>query len=395
MTRSPRVFARRTQGRSDEVATILAATPPGVLSLAGGFPDPSTFPSEAVAEITARLLRDEPAALQYTPSEGVPSFRDYLVERQEQLEGRAPSHDQLLVTSGGMEAIALTCRTLLDPGDVIAVEAPTYLGALMAFASVEAAVVEIAMDDDAIRVDLLAEQLAAGLRPKLLYVIPQFQNPTGRSMPLARRHELVELCRRYGVLILEDVAYREISFDNTTTASLWSLAPDIVIQAGTFSKIFAPGLRLGWAVGPRDVIAEMAAAKQTTDQCTNGFGQKIVEAYGRAGGFERQVPISRALYASHWRALEGALDRHLPDGCRWTQPGGGFFAWVTLPEHVDAGAIRPAAVAAGVTYVPGHPFHVGNGGRNALRVSFSYLSESDLAVAAERLGGVIRATTGD
>jgi 2-aminoadipate transaminase len=385
-----RAFAARTRRRSAEVAAILAATPPGVLSLAGGFPHPATFPADVVDELVARILRDDPSALQYTPSEGVPGLRAYLAERQETLQGRAPEPAELLVTSGGMEAIALACQAMVDPGDVIAVEAPTYLGALMAFAGFEASIEEIPMDRDGLQVDALAERLAGGLRPKLLYVIPEYQNPTGRTLPIARRRELVELCRRHGVLIVEDVAYREIAFDDGPPPSLWSLAPDLVVQAGTFSKIFAPGVRLGWAIGPRDVLAQMAVAKQTTDQCSNGFGQRIVEAYGRSGGFERQLPRSRELYAGQWRALEAALQRHLPDGCSWTTPGGGFFAWLTLPGSLDAGAIRADAVAAGVTYVPGAAFHVGDGGTNALRLSYSYLSDDDLDRAVERLAGVIR-----
>jgi 2-aminoadipate transaminase len=385
-----RAFAARTRRRSAEVAAILAATPPGVLSLAGGFPHPDTFPAGAVDELVAKILRDDASALQYTPSDGVPGLRAFLAERQELLQGRAPDGAELLVTSGGMEAIALACQAMVDPGDVIAVEAPTYLGALMAFAGFEAVLEEIPMDEQGLQVDALAERLAAGLRPKLLYVIPEYQNPTGRTLPLARREALVELCRRHGVLILEDVAYREIAFDDGPPPSLWSLAPDVVVQAGTFSKIFAPGVRLGWAIGPRDVLAQMGAAKQTTDQCSNGFGQRIVEAYGRSGGFERQLPRSRELYAGHWRALEAALGRHLPEGCAWTTPAGGFFAWLTLPPSLDATALRPAAMEAGVTYVPGQAFHVGDGGRNALRLSFSYLSADDLDRAVARLAGVLR-----
>ena len=384
-------FATRTHNRSAEVTRILAPTPPGVLSLAGGFPNPETFPSAVVAEIVAGLLRDDPGAvLQYTPCEGIAGFRSYLVDRQERLQGRRPDIDELIVTSGGMECMALLCQSVVDAGDQIAVEAPTYLGALMAFAGFQAELTGIPMDDDGMRVDVLAERLAAGLRPKFVYVIPDYQNPTGRTLTLARREALVDTCRRHGVLILEDVAYREMAFDGASLPSIWSLAPDITLQAGTFSKIFAPGVRLGWAVGPRDVIAQMAAAKQTTDQCSNGFCQRILETYGRAGEFEAQIPRSRALYASHWRALEQAMARHLPDGCSWSEPAGGFFAWLTLPPQIDADEMRDDAVAAGVTYVPGHAFYATDTGRNEVRLSFSHLDEGDLDRAVERLAGVIR-----
>jgi 2-aminoadipate transaminase len=282
------------------------------------------------------------------------------------------------------------CQALIDPGDTIAVEAPSYLGALMAFGGAEADVVAIAMDGDGLVVEELAERLAAGLRPKFLYTIPEYQNPTGRTLSLPRRRELVEVCRRHGVLIFEDVAYRELSFDGESLPTLWSLAPDLVVQAGTFSKSFFPGVRLGWATGPSDLVAELAAAKLNTDQCAGGLGQRLVEEYGRAGGFERHLPAARALYASHWAALSAALKHHMPDGCSWTEPAGGFLAWLTLPDALDVFALRPAAIEAGVAYVPGPPFHVGDGGRNSMRLSFSHLSEAELETAVERLAGVVR-----
>jgi 2-aminoadipate transaminase len=385
-------FARRARNRGDaELNAILAGAPPGVLSLMGGFPNPATFPADALDELVAELLRDDPAgALQYAPVEGIPSVREFLLDRQEQLEGRRPQREELIVTSGGMECIALACQSLIDPGDAVVVEAPTYLGALMAFAGVEADVHGIEMDEDGMRVDVLEERLAAGLRPKLVYVIPEFQNPSGRTLSPARRHELVELCRRYGVLVLEDVAYREIAFeDGAAPPTLWSLAPDVVVQAGTFSKIFCPGVRLGWAAGPPDVIAQMAAAKQTTDQCAGGLGQRIVEAYGRAGHFERRIPEARALYASHWRAVERALREHMPPGCTWSEPAGGFFTWLSLPG-IDTVAMRAAALEAGVAYVPGIPFYPGDGGRSELRLSFSFLGEDELEIAVTRLAEAVR-----
>ncbi len=386
------LLARRARNRDGaELAAILAGSPPGVLSMTGGFPNPATFPAGVLDEIAARVVRDDPAvALQYTPCEGLPGVREYLLDRQEQLQGRRPERAELIVTSGGMECLALACRAFVDPGDAIAVEAPTYLGALLAFASAEADVHEIPMDADGLVVDALEERLAAGLRPKFLYVIPEFQNPTGRTLPLDRREALVEACGRHGVLVLEDVAYRELAFDGTALPSLWSLAPDVVVQAGTFSKVFFPGVRLGWAVGPPELVEQLAAAKQTTDQCSGALGQRMLEEYGRAGHFERHLPAARELYASHWRALERAFERHLPDGCHWTAPDGGFLTWLALPERLDTMALRPAATEAGVAYVPGRPFYASGAGANELRLSFSHLSGEQLDVAVERLAGVIR-----
>lgn len=383
-------FARRAQNQSDELTAILAGSPPGVLSLAGGFPNPATFPAEVLNEVVAKVVRDEPGvALQYAPCEGLPSVREYLIDRQEQVQGVRPELDELIVTSGGMECIALACQALIDPGDSVAVEGPTYLGALMAFDRYEAEIEAIPMDADGLVVDALEERLAGGFAPKLLYVIPEFQNPTGRTLPLSRREALVEVCRRYGVLVLEDVAYREISFDGSALPTLWSLGPDVVVQAGTFSKLFAPGVRMGWAAGPREVIAQLAAAKQTTDQCAGALGQKLVETYGRAGHFERRLPAARELYGSHWHAMSRALHEHMPPGCTWSEPMGGFFSWLRVPESIDTVAMRPLALEGGVSYVPGAPFYAGSGGRDELRLSFSYLAQAELATAVERLAAVI------
>jgi len=386
------LFAARARARGGaELSAILAGSPPGVLSMTGGFPNPATFPAGVLEEIVGRLLRDDAAvALQYTPVEGIASVREYLADRQEQLHARRPAAGELIVTSGGMECIALACQALVEPGDAVAVEAPTYLGALMAFAGAQADVHEVPMDADGLLVEALQERLAAGLRPKFLYVIPDFQNPTGRTLPLERREALVELCRRHGLLVFEDVAYRELAFDGGSLPSLRSLAPDVVVQAGTFSKVFFPGVRLGWAAGPREVVAQLAAAKQNTDQCAGGLGQRMVEEYGRAGHFERELPKARGLYHSHWRALERGL-RALPAGCSYTEPAGGFLTWVTLPEGLDAVAMRDDASAAGVAYVAGAPFYAGGAGTNELRLSFSHLGPEQLEDAARRLAGVVDA----
>lgn len=384
-------LSRRARERTDaEITAILAGVPEGVLALTGGFPNPATFPSDVVGELTARLLRDDPAvALQYAPTEGLPSVRAYLRDRQAHLQGLRPGDDELIVTSGGMECLTLTAMAVLDPGDTVLVEEPTYLGALLAFHGAGARIEAVPTDDEGLVVEELAERLAHGPAPKLLYVIPEFQNPSGRTLSERRRAQLAELTTRHGLLVLEDVAYREISFDGSALPSLWSLNPQGVVQAGTFSKVFAPGVRLGWAAGPSDVLAALAAAKQTTDQCAGALGQRLVEEYGRAGCFEERLPAARELYGAHWRATETALREHLPEGCEWSRPAGGFFTWLTLPEGVDTVAMRPAAIEAGVAYVPGAPF---GGAPNTLRLSFSYLPVDDLGEAVRRLAGVVADT---
>src|SRR3954451_20597930 len=385
-----RLSERAKAGADPELAIILAGPPQGTLGMTGGFPNPATFPTDELAGIAARLVRDEPGlALQYTASEGIPSVREYLLDRVEATQGARPAWAELTVTSGGMECIDLLSRSMLDPGDDVAVEAPTYLGATMAFAGYRARLTGIPMDADGLDPAAFEERLGGGYRPKFLYIIPEFQNPSGRTLTLERRRALVDVCRRYGVLIFEDVAYRELSFDGSALPSLWSLAPDVVLQAGTFSKIFCPGVRLGWACGPPAIVAQLATAKNNTDQCSGALGQRLVEEYGRAGLFDRNVPAARALYASHWAALSAALEEHMPEGCAWSRPTVGMFTWLRLPEGLDARALRPAAHAAGVAYVPGRPFYVAEAGANEVRLSFSALDEEQLAEAARRLAGVI------
>src|SRR5215469_2724776 len=262
--------ARRTQGLGGgEITAILAlAGASDVITFSGGFPDPATFPTGILAEIATRLISSDPgAALQYSATEGIASVREYVSGRLASLEGRAPEAGELMITSGGIDCLELVAKTYLDPGDVVVVEAPTYLGAIMAFRGYEADVRGVPVDADGLRVDVLADRLASGWRPKILYTIPDFQNPSGLSMNISRRHELVALARRYGFLILEDVAYRELGFEHDPPPSLWTLAPDVALQAGTFSKVFCPGFRLGWAAGPAEIIARLVVAKQNSDQC--------------------------------------------------------------------------------------------------------------------------------
>ena len=296
------------------------------------------------------------------------------------------------MTSGGMECIALLCQALIDPGDAVAVEAPTYLGALMAFAGAEADGAGIAMDDGRAR-RRRARRAARGRAAARSSSTssPSTRTRPGRTLPLGAARALVELCRRHGVLIVEDVAYRELSFDGASLPSLWSLGPDVVLQAGHVLEDLLPrrAARLGGRPGA-SVVAELAAAKQNTDQCAGGLGQRLVEEYGRAGDFERHLPAARALYASHWAALSAALERHMPAGVRLDR------ADRRLPHLADAaGRPRHAGPAPRRARRPAWPTCPGRRStsatpaRTTLRLSFSHLGPPDLERAAERLGGVV------
>jgi 2-aminoadipate transaminase len=282
--------------------------------------------------------------------------------------------------------------TFLEPGDAVVVEAPIYLVALMSFASHGAQVEAIPLDGDGLQVDTLADALAEGLRPKLVYTNPDHQNPAGVTLSGERRHALLELAARYGFLVLEDVAYREFTYDRRPEPSLWSLDPGVVVQIGTFSKILSPGLRLGWAVGPAEVIEGLAWAKQLTDQCASAFAQRVVEDYGRAGHLERQVEAATALYAERCAAMMRMFESEMPNEVTWTHPTGGFFTWLTLPEASDAADVGARAAEAGVAVVPGVPFFRDDAGHRHVRVCFSRCTPDEIEDGAHRLAQVLRST---
>ena len=269
------------------------------------------------------------------------------------------------------------------------VEAPTYLGAIQAFRSFEADLVAVPMDDHGLEVDELERRLAAGLRPKLVYTIPDHQNPAGVSLAAARREPLVELARRYGFLLVEDVAYRELGFSPEAPLSLWSLGPDVVVQTGTTSKTFFPGVRLGWAVGPEDVSAQLVAAKQNTDQCAGALGQRLFEESHRRGWIDEQLARSRSLYRRKCERLLAALQRSMPNDARWTHPQGGFFSWLTLPGGVDSTDLARRAVEKGVGIVPGSLFFPDGRGGDTVRLSFSLVDEQQIDDGIERLGALL------
>ena len=386
-------FARRTRtlGGGEITAILSLAGATDVITFSGGFPDPATFPADVLGEIATKLIATDVAvALQYSPTEGLPGLRDYVAGRLESLQGQRPAAGELMITSGGIDCMELIAKSLVDEGDVVVVEAPTYLGAIMAFRGYEADLRGVPMDDNGMRVDVLADLLATGVRPKLLYTIPDHQNPTGLSMAADRRAELVDLARRYHFLILEDVAYRELGFEGIAPPSLWSAAPDVVIQAGTFSKTFFPGVRLGWAAGPPEVIAQLITAKQNSDQCSGALGQRMLEEYGRGGHLDRQLVESRALYARRAALMDEALRAHMPDGTTWTSPRGGFFTWLTAPDGVDTVALSPAATASKVAYVPGQPFYPGPGGATQMRLAYSRVADELIDEGARRLGDLVR-----
>ena len=383
--------AARTRGEVGEgIASVLALLGlPDLISFAGGFPDPETFPRERIAALLQEFAAgEELSAFQYAPTRGLAGPLDAFADRLERLQGRRPADDELLITSGAIEALELIGKSYLDPGDVVVVEGPTYLGAIQAFRSFEATLAAVALDEHGLEVDELERQLEAGLRPKLLYAIPDHQNPAGVSLAADRRAPLVELARRYGFLIVEDVAYRELGFTGETLPSLWSLGPDVVVQAGTTSKTFCPGVRLGWAVGPAEIAAQLIAAKQLTDQCAGALGQRLFEESSRRGWIDEQLTRSRALYRRKGERMLAALQRSLPPGAQWTTPQGGFFSWLTLPG-VDSVELAHRAVAHRVGIVPGTLFFPDGRGADMVRLSFSLVDDARIDEGIAKLGALL------
>ena len=386
------LVAARTRGDVGEgIASVLALLGvPDVISFAGGFPDPATFPRERVAALLQEFVAaGEQSAFQYAPTRGLAGALDAFADRLETLQGRRPTDNELLITSGAIEALELVGKSFVDPGDVVVVEGPTYLGAIQAFRSFEAKLVAIPMDEHGLEVDELEGRLAGGLRPKLVYSIPDHQNPAGVSLSGERRAPLVELARHYGFLIVEDVAYRELGFSEATLPSLWSLAPDVVVQAGTTSKTFCPGVRLGWAVGPADISSRLVSAKQNTDQCAGALGQRLFEESARRGWIDEQVVLSRALYQRKCERMLAALERWMPEGTHWTRPQGGFFSWLTLPDGADAADLALRAGERGVGIVPGILFFPDGRGADRVRLSFSLVDEALIDDGIERLASLL------
>ena len=385
------LYAARTRGDVGEgIAAVLGLLGvPDVISFAGGFPDPVTFPRERVSALLGEFAATgEAAAFQYAPTRGLAGALEAFADRIESQQGRRPAADELVITSGAIEALELVGKSFLDAGDLVVVEGPTYLGAIQAFRSFETALDAVPLDDDGLQVDELKRRLERGLRPKLLYTIPDHQNPAGVTMSAERRALLVELAHAHGFLIVEDVAYRELGFAGQALLSLWSLAPDVVVQAGTTSKTLFPGVRLGWAIAPPDVAARLVSAKQTTDQCAGAFGQRLFEEFQRRGWIEEQVGRSRALYERKCARLLAALERLMPDGARWTTPHGGFFSWLTLPG-VDTTELAQRAVERQVGIVPGSLFFPDGRGADSVRLSFSLVDEEQIDEGIERLAALL------
>jgi 2-aminoadipate transaminase len=382
--------------KSSAMRDLMAITErPEVISLAGGLPDTSTFPAEDFAKIMAHVAVDSTAkALQYGPTEGMAATQRAIAQVME-AEGTVVDPEDVLVTSGGQQVIDLVCKTLVDPGDVIVAEAPTYPGAVPAFSAYQADVVQIEMDGDGMCVDVLEETLdrleREGRRPKFIYTIPNFQNPAGVTMSLGRRRRLVQVARDRELLVLEDNPYGLLRYEGDPLPTLLSLdGGDFVIYLGTFSKVLSPGVRLGWAVAPRPVLAKLNVGKAAADLCSSSLTQLFVAEYFATGRWPAYVASLRELYRGRRDVMLEALAEQLPPEATWTRPEGGLFIWATLPEGVDTTDLLAKALSRNVAFVPGRAAYLDGRGGTSMRLNFSGVTDERIREGVRRVGEVVR-----
>lgn len=403
-------FAKRTEGLTSSIIRELLkyTQDPEVISFAGGMPAPQVFPVAEIEAACHKVLSEQGTlALQYSATEGYLPLREMLVRHMERY-GIRVTPANVLITSGSQQALDLIGKLLINPGDRILVEAPTYLGALQAFHSYEARYLTVPIDAEGMRVDRLEEELRSG--PKFLYVLPNFHNPAGTTLPLARRNRLVELASRYGVPILEDDPYGQLRYEGEHQPPLVEIDAEYhgeplgkaasggqfrggVIYISSLSKTLAPGLRIAWVVAPTDVISRLVQIKQGADLHTSTFSQMVAYETARGGFLDQHVKVLRDFYRLRRTAMLDALTRCMPDGVEWTRPQGGLFLWLTLPEGLDATAILREAVKAKVVFVPGSAFYPGPSldgrGERSMRLNFSYCTPEVIAVGIRRLSEVV------
>ncbi len=397
LERYANLFAERTRVmRSSAMRDLMAVTArPEVISLAGGLPDTSTFPPQSFAAQMTRIAQESAAeALQYGPTEGFEETKDCILQVMG-AEGMMPDHEDLIVTTGAQQAIDLICKALLDPGDVVICEAPTYPGAVPVFCSYQADVVQIECDAEGMRVEELEgvlEQLAReGRRAKFVYSVPSFQNPAGATMSFERRRMLVELARRHEILVVEDNPYGLLRFGGEPLPPLYQLdGGDFVIYLGTFSKILSPGIRLGWMVAPPPVMEKVVLGKQAADLCTSTLTQYFVREYFAEGRWREYIANLVEIYRERRDVMVESLRKYFPAQATWTEPEGGLFIWATLPDYIDTSDLLAKALRDDVAFVPGQAAYVEEGrGRNSMRLNFSGVTEDEIREGIRRIGKVI------
>ncbi|MDX9865402.1 MAG: PLP-dependent aminotransferase family protein [Anaerolineaceae bacterium] len=395
-------YAQRIQQMSSSIIRELLklTNDPQIISFAGGLPAPSVFPVEEFKQAAINVLNNSgSAALQYGSTEGFEPLRKWVVEYSVRT-GINITTKNVMITSGSQQGLDLIGRVFINPGDRILVEAPTYLGALQAWQAYQAEFISVESDEHGMKIDALDAALRAG--PKFIYVLPNFQNPTGRTTSLERRQKIVDLAQQYGVPIVEDDPYGELRFEGEALPSISSLDSECVdiactlpyagnvIYLSTFSKILAPGLRLAWVIAPENVISTLVKAKQGADLNTAKFTQMTAHEVCKNGFIDQHINVIRKVYLERRNTMLDCLDEHMPKGVQWNRPEGGLFLWVTLPEHLNTTDLLQRALKEKVAFVPGEPFFPSGGGQNNMRLNFSFSPPDLINEGIARLGRVIQ-----
>ncbi len=387
-------FAQRmNEVRASEIREILKLTQrPEVISFAGGLPAPETFPAEELAAVTARVLSESGAqALQYSTTEGFPPLRRWVAGHMNATLGTKVGADDVLITNGSQQGLDLTGKVFLDDGDVVLCESPTYLGAINALRAYRPRFVEVPTDDDGMIPEALEAILEREHRAKVVYVIPDFQNPTGRTWSLPRRHALIAIARRRQIPVVEDCPYAEVRFEGVPLPAVKALDEDgLVVFLGTFSKIFCPGMRIGWVAAARPLLEKYVLAKQGADLQTATLAQMQLSRYLRDYDLGANIERARGIYGARRNAMIRALEREMPAGVRFTKPAGGLFLWAELPGNVDARELLIACIERNVAFVPGGSFFPNGGHENTMRLNFSNMPLDRIEEGVRRLGAVLR-----
>lgn len=387
-------YADRTAGLSaSEVRALFAvASRPEVVSLAGGMPNVSALPPELVTGALDRVMRDHgPAALQYGSGQGTAAIREQILEVMA-LEGIRASIDDVVVTTGSQQGLDLVTKLFINPGDVVLAESPSYVGAIGVFRSYQADIVHVASDTEGLIPEALRETItrlrAAGKTMKFLYLIPNFHNPAGVTLTWQRRVEILEIAKANEILVLEDNPYGLLYFDAPPPQAMRSIETDGVVYLGTFSKTFAAGLRVGWAVAPHAIREKLILANESAVLSPSAFTQHVITEYFSHSDWRAQIDTFRGMYHERKKALVSSLGEYLPE-LTWTDPGGGFFVWLTLPPHLDSKSMLPRAVKELVAYTPGTAFYANGDGRHNIRLSFCYPTPDAIRTGVRRLTKVI------
>ncbi len=396
------LYANRVKGMKTAVTRDLMATlsRPGIISLAGGFPDTRAFGEEAFREISRNIAGDAAQALQYGPTSGLEAIKDVIVDVMA-AEGTPARQEDVFITTGAQQGLDLIAKVFLDEGDAILCEGPTYAGALNAFAAYRPRIAHVPMDRAGMipiaAREILKKARKQGLHVKFIYTVPNFQNPAGVTLIRERRQELLEIAREFDLIIVEDNPYGMLRFEGEPLPTLAALEQeqegylvDRVVYLGTFSKIFAPGVRLGWVHAQPGILHKINIGKQGADLCSSNLSQMMISSYFQNADWRAYVKRLTTMYKERRDAMLGALAEFMPKEVHWTHPEGGLFVWATLPSYLDATAMLPRAIARNVAYVPGEGFYAGGSGKNHMRLNFSFVEPERIRRGIELLSEVIR-----